>query len=173
MVHSSSPLARIVKAGSSSFLQNSTLGLSSSFQRWNVYSLSTMVNLSMTSPGTPWWTRMTLLAVALWPAPKTILCSSGMHFLVVAVFEVATTVIIRWDGAPELTQKKTPGLQFWLMLACSLTDRLIVCCVTLSGSVHVFVNCFKQVSILSQHSKSCTMLYNSLPRQHIRIVKSA
>ena len=127
MVHSSSPLARIVRAGSSSLLRNSTLVLSSSFLTWNVYSLSTIVNLSMTSPGTPGWTHMTLLAVALRPAPKTILCSSGMHFLA-AVFEVATTVIIRWDSAPGA---KLQAYSFdWCWRAYGQTDSLLLDIIT-------------------------------------------
>ena len=116
MVHIFSPLVRIVKAGSSSSLWSSRLGLSSSFRRWSEYSLSTTVNPSMTSHGTPGWTHMTPLAVALRPAPKTILCSSGTQLS--AVFKVATTVITGWGSClwPMVLEYCQNSTIFWLLV---------------------------------------------------------
>ena len=116
MVHIFSPLVRIVKAGSSSSLWSSRLGLSSSFRRWNEYSQWTTVNPSMTSHGTPGWTHMTPLAVALRPAPKIILCSSGTHLS--AVFKVATTVITGWGSClwPMVLEYCQNSTIFWLLV---------------------------------------------------------
>ena len=131
MVHIFSPLARIVKAGSSFFLWSSRLGLSSSFRRWNEYSQSTTVNPSTTSHGTPEWTHTTPLAVALRPAPKTILCSFGTHLS--AMFKVATTVITGWGSCLWPRVKEIPGLQYlidvswWLIQASISLSRRWAC----------------------------------------------